>query len=93
MLWNIFVYRVCTDKQENIYTYYIILYYITYIEGRKCQLGYTKTSQTYGNIAEWIAFVCLISGVLVLSLSFHHDPSDDEISQFRQNCSTYIKEK
>ena len=35
-----------------------------------------------GNIAEWLAFISLISGVMALSLSFYHDPCDDEIHTF-----------
>ena len=36
----------------------------------------------YANISEWIGFMALISGVMVLTLTFHDDRVDDELIAF-----------
>ena len=36
----------------------------------------------FANIAEWIGFIALITGIMVLTLTFHHDRVDDYLVVF-----------
>ena len=42
----------------------------------------------YGNIAEWVAFIALILGIMVLALTFHRDRVDDELIAFWRRLSS-----
>ena len=51
-------------------------------EGESAVSDGQRQVRPVGNISEWTAFFCLITGVMVLALSFHHDNCNDEIYQF-----------
>lgn len=58
-------------------------YAFIYIEGEEAlDLNAQRQVRPIGNVAEWLAFISLILGVMALSLSFYHDPCDDEIHTF-----------